>query len=246
MALLQKQMGGIARMVKDLKDSVETLEIKVDAKESKEIKEILETQKVIDEVIVANSDAIKRIDKEIKQLTKVKTTKSEVETSDKVETESTRCKHKATNEDQNVDKAVVRKRCRYYNRGYCKFKSKCRYIHPKETCKLHLTNKRCDSNSCTERHPKNCKWFESRVGCKQAECEYIHDTIASAVNEVNNYPCVSCKDTWEDRNCVVEYIINKKRTFFCLNCDDWIQYKTKVFEHGWTLMDNDGFLRTGI
>ena len=106
-ALLQKQMGGIARMVKDLKDSVETLEIKVDAKESKEIKEILETQKVIDEVIVANSDAKKRIDKEIKQLTKVKTTKSEVETSDKVETESTRCKHKATNEDQNVVKKNV-------------------------------------------------------------------------------------------------------------------------------------------
>ena len=34
-----------------------------------EIKEILEAQTVIEEVIVANSDAISRIDREIKEIT---------------------------------------------------------------------------------------------------------------------------------------------------------------------------------
>ena len=53
------------KLVKDLKLTVEALGKKLDAKEIDEVKEILDAQKVIDEVIVANSDAIKRIDKEI-------------------------------------------------------------------------------------------------------------------------------------------------------------------------------------
>ena len=54
--------------VKDLKCSVEDLKMKLSIKENEEIREILEIQRVIDEVIVANSDAINRIDKEIKEM----------------------------------------------------------------------------------------------------------------------------------------------------------------------------------
>ena len=66
--LKQKQFGGVVKLVKDLKLTAEALGKKLYAKEIYEVKEILDTQKVIDEVIVANSDAIKRIDKEIKDL----------------------------------------------------------------------------------------------------------------------------------------------------------------------------------
>ena len=72
---LQKNMGGIAKLVKDLKHTVEGLEKRLIVKELEELKEILDAQKVIDEVIVANSDAIKRIDREIMELTKHKMTK---------------------------------------------------------------------------------------------------------------------------------------------------------------------------
>ena len=58
--------------MKDLKLTVEALGKKPDAKEIDEVKEILDALKVIDEVIVANSDAIKRIDREIKDLVKKK------------------------------------------------------------------------------------------------------------------------------------------------------------------------------
>ena len=32
----------------------------------------------------------------------------------------------------------------------------------------------------------------------------------------------------------------KYEKFFCLNCDDWIKYKTKVLDQGWTLFDEEG------
>ena len=64
---LQKHMGAIFRTLKDLKSSVEVLEKKTPPDDNNEIKEIIETQKVIDEIIVANADAIKRIDKELKK-----------------------------------------------------------------------------------------------------------------------------------------------------------------------------------
>ena len=65
--LLQKQFGGIVKLVKELKDSVEALEGKDKQKEIDEVSEILEAQRVIDEIIVANADAIKRIDQEMKE-----------------------------------------------------------------------------------------------------------------------------------------------------------------------------------
>jgi hypothetical protein len=75
-SFLQKTMGGIVKLVKDLKVSVEELQNKALTKEKEsekyEINEILEAQKVIDEILVANCDAIKRIDREIQTILKSK------------------------------------------------------------------------------------------------------------------------------------------------------------------------------
>lgn len=75
----------------------------------------MEAQQVIDAIIVANADAIKRIDKEIKEMS------------------AHNCAKEAQNdiiEKGNDDREnVKRKRCRYYNRGFCKFKNKCRFVH---------------------------------------------------------------------------------------------------------------------
>ena len=74
---LQRQMGGIAKLVKDLKATVENLQKKDQVSENREIQEIIDTQRVIDEIIVANSDCIKRMEKEIKDIS-VKKAKSKV------------------------------------------------------------------------------------------------------------------------------------------------------------------------
>ena len=62
----------------------------------------------------------------------------------------------------------------------------------------------------------------------------------------SEYTCVGCKSTFEDEKCVVKHIIHNMETYFCLNCEDWIKEKTRVFDQGWTLLDQYGYLRMDI
>ena len=63
---------------------------------------------------------------------------------------------------------------------------------------------------------------------------------------MEGYKCVGCMNIWNDKICVKEHIIQHIRTFFRLNCDDWILEKEKVYEHGWSLLDKEEYLRKGI
>ena len=140
----------------------------------------------------------------------------------------------------------IQKICRYYNRGYCKFKSECRFCHIKENCAEHLKSGGCKLKNCPLRHPKVCKWYNTNAGCKRAlECEYLVVTLASD-DFMTSFKCEGCKDTWTDLKFVVAHVINNSLCYFCLNCNDWIHYKANVFDKGWTLLDEAGFLRTNI
>ena len=134
--------------------STETLEKKT--KENEEIKEIIKTQKVIEEVLVANSNAIKRIDREIVEIT----SKKSVPIVDTLEERI----GKEVNEVNNVIKG--KRKCRYFNGGYCKYKHKCRYIHPKHICDEFLKGQKCENKECSDRHPRECKWERGIRGCK--------------------------------------------------------------------------------
>ena len=92
--------------------STEALEKKT--KENEEIKEIIKTQKVIEEVLVANSNAIKKIDREIVEITSKKSVPIVDTLEESIE--------KEVSEVNNVAK------------GKRKCKQKCRYIHPKHIC----------------------------------------------------------------------------------------------------------------
>ena len=43
-----------------------------------------------------------------------------------------------------------------------------------------------------------------------------------------------------------EHNIKNMRVFFCLNCYDWIKDKNAVFEQGWSMFDEAGFLWTDV
>ena len=75
---LKKHMGAVLMTVKDLKGTIQVLEKRLSDKENDEIKEIIEKQKMVEEVLAANSDAIKRIDFEMKKFIQIN---SEVEVS---------------------------------------------------------------------------------------------------------------------------------------------------------------------
>jgi hypothetical protein len=65
-------------------------------------------------------------------------------------------------------------------------------------------------------------------------------------SELKNYKCQGCKYFWNDRKCIEEHVIKDTRVCSCLNCHDWIKDKSAVFEAGWTMSDEAGFLLTDI
>ena len=42
-------------------------------------------------------------------------------------------------------------KCRYFNRGYCKNKSNCKYVHPTNDCEDD-----CSNSNCPHRHIIQC------------------------------------------------------------------------------------------
>ena len=62
---LEKNMGTIVKALKDIKAGLTALEEKVNKSQNEEIQHLVESQTRLEEVIIENSNAIKRIDEEI-------------------------------------------------------------------------------------------------------------------------------------------------------------------------------------
>ena len=72
-------------------------------------------------------------------------------------------------------------KCKYYDKGFCKYKKDCDYLHPVETC----TNQVCNTQSCSKRHPKICKYFVKGNSCIfKTKCCYRHENIAILNDEL--------------------------------------------------------------
>ena len=70
-----------------------------------------------------------------------------------------------------------KRRCKWWNRGYCWEKEGCSFLHPKEDCQDHLHG-RCNIKGCTLRHRRQCKFHCTEVGCKRGNmCAYIHGKV---------------------------------------------------------------------
>ena len=144
---LQKHMGQILVTVRDLKNSVDAMKKEDKTKANKEIKEIMDAQKIVGGVIDANKDAIKRIDEEIKQI---------VENKLAGKTNNNNDKAKELVEENGINDKN-RKKCRYYDRGFCKYNKKCRFLDPEGICQQYLKTFKCSVKECCQRHPKVCR-----------------------------------------------------------------------------------------
>ena len=195
---MKRHFGGIVSLVKDLKARLESLEIKVQPGNDQEVKDIAEKQARLDELVVVNKESIIRIDKEMEEMK-----------NSGFGSQSSRGNH--TEEVKGAsEKGIVTKKCRYYDKGYCKYASKCRYSHPKEMCRTYKESKRCKDRGCGGRHPRACKWFQRDVGCRRLNCDYLHVKIHFAMNEnlqkeYKQFKCAGCSDIWEDKNCVIKH-----------------------------------------
>ena len=68
-------------------------------------------------------------------------------------------------------------KCRYNNRGYCKSKFNCEFLHSNKICDKVLLNGKClEVKTCLLRHPRDCRhWLGDSKGCLRGEdCMYLH------------------------------------------------------------------------
>ena len=216
----------------------------------KTMREVIETQQGMDKTISKNSDTIKELDKEIKCILKEKNCKdvSRKRIDDaisRLDQEIKELKKENVSTEEVVsEKEKTFKRCRYHNTGYCKYKEKCRFTHPEVVCK----DQQCEGKRCDKRHPKACKWMEREEGCRRKDhCKYSHDIPENKTfRKGNTFKCASCKHAWSQSKFVVKHELNNMQVFFCLNCEDWVQDKSKVLEDGWALFDQAGNLRYDV
>ena len=60
--------------------------------------------------------------------------------------------------------------CQHFKYGHCKYSDICRYRHINTIC----VKEDCDIASCSERHPKVCKFYQDYGRCKFNPCSYKH------------------------------------------------------------------------
>ena len=69
--------------------------------------------------------------------------------------------------------------CKYFDNGYCRFLSDCKFFHSKEEC----FDKKCERRGCHKRHPKGCS-FHRRNKCKFLDkCAFKHDAENHVIDE---------------------------------------------------------------
>ena len=75
-----------------------------------------------------------------------------------------------------VMRCLLKMKCQYYNKGYCKHKDKFQYYHPTANCK----NKCENQNNCMNRHQKLCRYGTKCYHNRDKECEFLHVTLATS------------------------------------------------------------------
>ena len=91
-------------------------------------------------------------------------------------------------------KRKFRRKCEFFNSGFCKRREDCRFEHPESLCETSLGDVKCPSfRTCPHRHPRVCR--DWKVGkCFRGEiCLYLHQQTQIAVNEMANAEIVADK-----------------------------------------------------
>ena len=168
----------ILEAVKNLNERVEVIENKIDDDKLSDLKDIIETQAVIDEVVVKSSDDIALMQKVKDENSRaIKLLESRIETLDneikKKMKEPQQNEEKIDNEENKEKEKTKKIICKFYNKGYCSYKKRCRYEHPKNVCEIFLRDGKCLNSCCSYRHPRTCKYYER--GCRRSGwCDYLH------------------------------------------------------------------------
>ena len=75
-----------------------------------------------------------------------------------------------------------KRKCDYYDRGYCKYGDKCDNEHPDKIC----LNPNCFDEKCPSRHPNPCKYGPRCHYNRKKSCFYSHITNVNPDNKKRN------------------------------------------------------------
>ena len=110
-----------------------------------------------------------------------------------------------TNEELKISERINTKiKCKFYNRGYCREKSECKFSHLNEICQQYYEFGVCEEGrGCKERHPNKCKFWLKGDCWRGENCLYLHkdDDLGKEMNvDANNIN----KEPADDANTINE------------------------------------------
>jgi hypothetical protein len=77
--------------------------------------------------------------------------------------------------DKERNQTKMLKKCKFYNRGFCREGNSCYYLHPEKKCEKHCEGKRCSEGSkCQMRHPHHCQHWKKGNCFRGEDCLYLH------------------------------------------------------------------------
>ena len=169
--LVENQVN-ILNAVKNLNERLEDLEGKANHGKKNDVKNILESQAMIDEIIVKNTDDIALMKKtKGENMSAIKLLESKIDYFDNEIAKIV--KEKLQSKEQNTTK----KTCKYFNRGFCNNFKNCEFYHSETICELFQKNRICLKQNCQDRHPKPCRYW-IRGDCQRGEkCAYYHNIV---------------------------------------------------------------------
>ena len=136
-----------------------------------------------------------------------------------------------------------KRRCKFWNAGYCKLKKACPFLHPENIC----SEIKCVDKTCKKRHPRTCKNWK-KGSCQFCNlCEFSHEEKVNvdSDNEIkqddtnidkhedSDYIDYDNLDSDDDKN-----IEKVKTTFSCDQCDYISHVKSSLSRHVNTAHDN--------
>ena len=217
MNLLENKFELLINQIKGINKRISTIEEDMEQNNnSKEVKEIIKLQPIMDEIIVANSDAIKIIKSEVEN---IKQNKKDNE------------KTHQTLENISKNNQVKGIKCKYNDRGYCRNKQQCKYLHSNIVCEKRTKGEVCENNYCSFRHPRKCQFFKIKNGCRFGiSCQYVHENNEKDKSEQIKIQCVACTDILNDKSDIIKHVENEKAYYSCLHCEKYARYFINILE----------------
>ena len=77
-------------------------------------------------------------------------------------------------EVKKADAKTNDKICKFNRFGFCRERQSCLYFHAMKVCEDFFNSGVCTQQSCRERHPRRCTYFDSGECQWGSQCKYLH------------------------------------------------------------------------